>query len=122
MSTDQDSHVGSPASIHSARNFPAPPALAMPTELNPAATNKCRISGASPMMRLLSGVKLSGPLTNLANLHFARVGMRCFPLANGTENFSQSGSNNWNENFSGTLSTIQGLEDSWKAPSMIPSP
>ena len=51
-------------------------------------------SGASPMIKLLSGVKLSGPLTNLANLQAASAGMRCFPLANGTENFSQSGSNN----------------------------
>ena len=41
---------------------------AIPTELNPAARTRFRSSGASPMRKLLSGVKLSGPLTNLANL------------------------------------------------------
>ena len=47
--------------IHSASAWPAPPADAMATELNPAATKKFRHSGASPMTNWLSGVKLSGP-------------------------------------------------------------
>jgi hypothetical protein len=48
--------------IHSASARPAPPAVAMPTELNPAPTKKFLHSGASPRMNWLSGVKLSGPL------------------------------------------------------------
>ena len=52
-----DCELISPASAR-----PAPPAEAMPTELNPAPTKKFRSSGASPRMNWLSGVKLSGPL------------------------------------------------------------
>ena len=51
-----------PSRIHLASARPAPPADAMPTELNPAATQKFRSPGASPRMNWLSGVKLSGPL------------------------------------------------------------
>ena len=62
MSTAARSMVGSPSTIHSASARPAPPAEAMPTELNPAPTKKLASSGASPRMNWLSGVKLSGPL------------------------------------------------------------
>src|SRR3546814_1355072 len=64
MSTGHRSIVGSPSTIHSASAPPAPPALAMPAELKPAPTKKFFRSGASPRMKLPSGVKLSGPLTN----------------------------------------------------------
>ncbi len=62
MSTETRSLVGSPATTHSASARPAPPAEAIPTELNPAPTKKPRTSGASPIRNWLSGVKLSGPL------------------------------------------------------------
>ena len=62
MSTPVRSVVGEPLTIHSASARPAPPAEAMPTELNPAPTKKFAHSGASPRMNWLSGVKLSGPL------------------------------------------------------------
>jgi hypothetical protein len=38
MSTADRSRSGSPATIHWARAIPAPPANAMPEELNPAST------------------------------------------------------------------------------------
>src|SRR5207302_1846603 len=110
ISTDHRSMVCSPFNIHSARYLPAPPAEAMPTELKPARTKRFRNSGASPIRKLLSGVKLSGPFTNLANLAVRSAGIRCLPLANGSANLSQSGSSNSNENLSGTRSTIHGLE------------
>jgi hypothetical protein len=62
MSTASRSTLGSPSTIHSASARPAPPAVAMPTELKPAPTKNPRTSGASPRMNWLSGVKLSGPL------------------------------------------------------------
>jgi len=60
MSTVVRSVSGWPSVIHWASARPAPPADAMPTELNPAATKKFRRPGASPRMNWLSGVKLSG--------------------------------------------------------------
>ena len=42
--------------------MPAPPAEAMPKALKPAPTKKLRTSGASPIIQLPSGVKLSRPL------------------------------------------------------------
>jgi hypothetical protein len=104
------------------RYFPAPPALAIPTELKPQATNSPFSSGVSPMRKLLSGVKLSGPFTNFWKPVVSSAGMRCFPWRNGSANFSQSGSSNWNENLSGTRSTIQGFDSAWKAPSITASP
>src|SRR5881296_3612809 len=111
MSTDQRSRVGCPSIIHSARYFPAPPALAIPTELNPAATKRFRNSGASPRMKLLSGVKLSGPLTNLANPHVSSAGIRQRPFLSGSANLSQSGSRSLKEKSSGTRSTRHGLDE-----------
>ncbi len=62
MSTVVRSLVGAPSTIHSASARPAPPADAIPTELNPAPTKKFATSGASPRMNWLSGVNDSGPL------------------------------------------------------------
>ena len=84
--------VGWPSTIHSATALPAPPAHAMPAELNPAATNRLRTSGVSPRRKLLSGVKLSGPLTNFGNSASANTGTRWRPAARGSPNFSQSAS------------------------------
>src|SRR5688572_10719201 len=109
MSTDHKSMVGRPSIIHSARYFPAPPELAMPMELKPVITNRFPNSGVSPMSQLLSGVKLSGPLTNFSNPHFSSAGIRQRPAAKGSWYFSQSGSNSLKEKSAGILSTHQGL-------------
>ncbi len=62
MSTTQRSSGCSPAATHCASTQPAPPADAMPKALKPAPTKKFRTSGASPRMKLPSGVNDSGPL------------------------------------------------------------
>src|ERR1043166_1672786 len=109
MSTDHRSIVGRPSVIHSAKYFPAPPEVAMPTELKPANTKRFRSSGVSPISQLLSGVKLSGPLTNFSKPDFSRAGMRQRPAASGSWYFSQSGSSSLKEKSEGTVSTIHGL-------------
>ncbi len=48
----------------------------MPAELNPAATKKPRSSGASPRMKLPSGVKLSGPLRSWRTSIVSSTGVR----------------------------------------------
>ena len=101
--------VGPPSIIHSARYCPAPPAVAMPAELNPASTHRPGSSGVSPISQLLSGVKLSGPLTKRSKPHSASAGIRNRPAASGSANFSQSGSRSWNEKPSGMRPTRQGL-------------
>ncbi len=65
--------AASPPTTHSASALPAPPPEAMPKALKPAPTKKSRTSGASPRMKLPSGVKLSGPLISLLD---AGVGQR----------------------------------------------
>ena len=50
----------------------------MPAELKPAATKKPEHSGASPSMYWLSGVKDSGPLTQLLMVACSSDGMRCW--------------------------------------------
>ncbi len=52
---------------HSASAMPAPPPAAMPKALNPAPTKKFFSSGASPRMKLPSGVKLSGTVDQLVD-------------------------------------------------------
>ena len=56
--------------------MPAPPAEAMPKALKPAPTKKPRTSGASPRMKLPSGVKLSGPLMSCLTPAVSSAGTR----------------------------------------------
>ena len=62
MSTTQRSIGCSPVVTHSASTQPAPPAEAMPKALKPVPTKIPFTSGASPRMKLPSGVNDSGPL------------------------------------------------------------
>ena len=98
MSTLVRSVVGEPFTIHSASARPAPPAEAMPTELNPAATKKFAHSGASPRMNWLSGVKLSGPLYNFLIPVSSSAGIRNMALSIRIWKWSQSSSSSWNSN------------------------
>ena len=110
----------SPVSSHGTAKRPTPPALAMPTELKPASTNSPSVPAGVPMRKLLSGVKLSGPLTNFGNRADRRAGMRCLPAAQGSANFSQSSGSRPKAKSPGTVSPIcQGVERHWKAPSLI---
>ena len=110
----------SPDSNHGTANLPTPPALAMPTELNPASTNNPSVPAGVPIRKLLSGVKLSGPLTNFGNFAVRSAGMRCFPAAQGSENLSQSSGSKPKAKSPGTVSPIcQGFERHWKAPSLM---
>ena len=92
----------------------------MPTELNPASTNNPSVPAGVPIRKLLSGVKLSGPLTNFGNRALRKAGMRCFPAAHGSANFSQSSGNNPKAKSPGTVSPIcHGFDRHWKAPSLM---
>ena len=101
-------------------SLPAPPEFAIPAELKPAATKKWRSSGASPRMKLPSGVKLSGPLRSILILAVSRQGVRWIAAVISGSNWSQSSSRSWNWNVAGIGSTVHGLAFGSKPPMSRP--
>ena len=84
--------MGLPSTIHSATALPTPGALDMPVELSPEATKKFLTSGASPMMNMLSGVKLSAPTLNRSIPACSSDGIRSRAASQKGLKWSQSGS------------------------------
>ena len=81
ISTTQRSSGASPSTTHCASTQPAPPPEAMPKALKPAPTNMFAHSGATPRMKLPSGVKLSGPLIICLTPTVSSAGTRAIACA-----------------------------------------
>ena len=108
--------AASPSTIHSATSLPAPPALAMPAELNPAQTKNPASSGASPRMKLPSSVKLSGPFSSSLTSAVSRHGVRWIAFVIRISKWSQSSGSSWNSKPSGIGSTFHGFAFGSKPP------
>ena len=72
------------------------------------------------MMKLLSGVKLSGPLTKLLISAVCRPGRRVSAFSIRIWNWSQSSGRSWNSNGSGMPSVAQGFATGSKPPTRRP--
>ena len=109
MSTGQTSNGGAPLATHSASAIPAPPAEAMPNALKPAPTKMPLVSGASPMIQLPSGVKLSGPLISCLTPAVPRAGTRPSASSMIGSKWSQSSGSSSNSNRAGRPRSAQGF-------------
>ena len=92
----------------------------MPIELKPAATKKFLHSGASPMMKLLSGVKLSGPFMKVLISAVSSAGRRISAFSIRIWNWSQSSGSMPNSKFSGMPSIAHGFATGSKPPISSP--
>ncbi len=99
----------SPVITQLASAQPAPPPEAMPKALKPQPTKTPFTSGASPSMKLPSGVKLSGPLIICLTPAWASAGTRSIAWIMCGSKWSQFSSRSWNSNLSGMPSWPQAI-------------
>ena len=69
--------IGSDAPLWQRLLWSEPPPVATPTEFMPQPRKSPRVSAASPSMKELSGVKLSGPLSSVFTSAVSSTGSRC---------------------------------------------